>query len=309
MRLTSYKARLAVSLVALLLTACGSRPSDTKDANAVDSVTASSTSPSTPTNTPEPLRDIDRKLLAAAAAGEVKSVEELLRGGADVNARDETFGRTPLMEAAIAGQTKVTAKLIEKGADVKARDTFFGSTPLMFAAGAGSAGVVKVLLQKGAEVNAANNKGYTALDVAEEDPHEDVIGILKKAGAKRSGRSDTKSDVGSGDQMSVEELRRRLEELKAMEREARRMVALRNNWMQGAAECMRIMEELKPKTRAAAADYKRMLSPAGIEIASAAISLNVCVNCLENDDDTDCRSARESIRKAERELKKEARRK
>ncbi|HEU0143551.1 MAG TPA: hypothetical protein VFQ47_02085 [Nitrososphaera sp.] len=109
--------------------------------------------------------------------------------------------------------------------------------------------------------------------------------------------------------MSVAELRQRLDEVKAIERESRRMVALRNNWEEGAAECMRIMKELKPRARAATADYKRMLSPAGIEIASAAMSLNVCVNCIENDDDTDCRMARESINKAERELKKEMRQK
>jgi hypothetical protein len=306
MRLTSFKPGLAVLLLTLLFTACASGEKGNRNVSTSVPAPVSATPPNDTSGTPKPLRDIDRQLLAAAAADEVKSIEELLRGGADINARDETFGRTPLMEAAIAKQTKAALKLIERGGDINARDTFFGSTPLMFAAGSGSTGVVKVLLEKGADVNAVNNKGYTALDVAEEDPHKDVIEILKKAGAKKSEQPAPTPGAETGDQMSVEELRQRLEELKGMEREARRMVALRNNWMQGAAECMRIMEELKPKTRAAADDYKRMLSPAGIEIANAAISLNVCVNCLENDDDTDCRRARESMRKAERELKKEA---
>jgi hypothetical protein len=110
-------------------------------------------------------------------------------------------------------------------------------------------------------------------------------------------------------QMTVAELRERLDEVKAIERQARKMVALRNDWENGVAECMEIMKELKPRSRAAREDYKRMLSPAGMEIASAANSLNVCVNCLENDDDTDCRDAREFIRNAEKELKKEVRRK
>lgn len=109
--------------------------------------------------------------------------------------------------------------------------------------------------------------------------------------------------------MSVEELRQRLDEVKAIERRARKMVALRNDWENGVAQCMDIMKDLKPRSRAAREDYKRMLSPAGMEIASAANSLNVCVNCLENGNDTDCRDAREFIRNAEKELKKEIRNK
>ena len=69
-----------------------------------------------------------------------------------------------------------------------------------------------------------------------------------------------------------------------------------------------MMERLKPKAAAISDEYQRMLSPAGIDIASAAMNLVGCINCVESDDD-DCSYARDFINKAERELKKEMRRK
>ncbi len=107
-------------------------------------------------------------------------------------------------------------------------------------------------------------------------------------------------------QMSVAELRARLDEVKAIEQEARRMVALRQNWEIGTADCMEIMRRLKPRADAIRDEYKRMLSPAGIEIANAAINLIGCIHCIENAED-DCGLARQAIRNAERELKKEER--
>jgi len=109
-------------------------------------------------------------------------------------------------------------------------------------------------------------------------------------------------------QMSVEGLRDRLEEVKAMEREARRVVTLRQNWAFGAAECMRIIGRLKPRASAIRDEYQRMLSPAGVNIASAAMGLIGCLNCIQDDDD-DCSNARDFIKKAERELKREMRQK
>ena len=109
-------------------------------------------------------------------------------------------------------------------------------------------------------------------------------------------------------QMSVVELRERLNEVKTIESEARRMVILRRNWAVGVPECMEIMKRLKPRANAIRDEYKRMLSPAGIYIASAAMNLVGCINCVENDED-DCSYARDFINKAERELKKEERRK
>jgi hypothetical protein len=62
-------------------------------------------------------------------------------------------------------------------------------------------------------------------------------------------------------QMSVTELRQRLEEVKAIESEAHRLVALRRNWTVGVAECIQIMNRLKPRAAAIRDEYKRMLTP------------------------------------------------
>ena len=66
---------------------------------------------------------------AAAAAGQVASVEELVRQGAAVNARDLTGQLTPLHVAAEYGYGAVAAKLLELGAALEAT-TDQGHTPL-----------------------------------------------------------------------------------------------------------------------------------------------------------------------------------
>ena len=67
----------------------------------------------------------------AAFAGDIGKVRQLLKQGADVNARDE-FQRTPLHCAAIVGRTEVAKLLIEKGADVNAMG-ISRETPAMYA--------------------------------------------------------------------------------------------------------------------------------------------------------------------------------
>ena len=71
-------------------------------------------------------------LHAAAAAGQVASVEELVQQGAAVNARDLTAQLTPLHVAAEYGYGAVAAKLLELGAALEAT-TDQGHTPLSLA--------------------------------------------------------------------------------------------------------------------------------------------------------------------------------
>ncbi len=160
-------------------------------------------------------KDINSDLSSAAEKGDTATVQALLDKGADVNAKS-IEGTTPLMKAAREGHMETVQALINKGADVNIKNECCDDTALLWAAGKGHTKIVKALLDKGADINAKNFGGYTALmravefghtptvqtlidkgvDVnikhddktalllAEEDNHTEIIKLLKAAGAK-----------------------------------------------------------------------------------------------------------------------------
>jgi ankyrin repeat protein len=74
--------------------------------------------------------------------------------------------------------------LLEHEADVnlKAND---GSTALMLAASSGGSDLARALLSKGADVTAKFRKsGKTALDLAKERGHTEIVALLQAAGAR-----------------------------------------------------------------------------------------------------------------------------
>ena len=85
----------------------------------------------------------------AARAGNGAVVKALLAAGADPKVLTAT-GATALHLAAQAGDVAAVNALIAKKADVNARETTWGQTPLMFAAAADRAGAVSALLKAGA---------------------------------------------------------------------------------------------------------------------------------------------------------------
>ena len=100
-------------------------------------------------------------LMLATVSSNSKSVEVLLKAGADVNAT-EMYNVTALMCAAWRGDTEIAETLITAGADVNA-STDYKYTALLFAINKGSNRCVGVLMRAGAAVNAADSNGNTAL--------------------------------------------------------------------------------------------------------------------------------------------------
>ena len=88
-----------------------------------------------------------------------------------------SIGLTPLMRASATGQTHVVIELLRDGADVNARGPR-GSTALMFAAGGGHLEVVRALVESGAELDAAEDGGWDALRHAEEDGEFEIVHYL-----------------------------------------------------------------------------------------------------------------------------------
>lgn len=80
--------------------------------------------------------------------------------------------------AALKGDLQTVKKLVEYGEEVN--QTSNGMTPLMYAAKYNRVDVVKFLISKGAEPNTKSDKGFTALDYAEQTGARDVVNYLNQ---------------------------------------------------------------------------------------------------------------------------------
>ncbi len=110
------------------------------------------------------------------------TVEQLVKGGDDVNARNAK-GATALMSAARSGRDiAIVNKLLELGADVNARRED-GATALMFAAGSGKADVFDALIKAGSDPLAVTQTGGNALMNASLNGNVEIVGKLLAVGA------------------------------------------------------------------------------------------------------------------------------
>jgi uncharacterized protein len=137
-------------------------------------------------------------LFAAAQAGDLERVRNLLLSGAGVDAEDGG-GRQVLIYAADGGSAELVRLLIAHGANVDAEEkfvgircadaaeapdcrTFFsthGMTPLMVAARSGNIDVVRELLKAGANPTLKDVRGRTARQLALEFGHDEVARALE----------------------------------------------------------------------------------------------------------------------------------
>jgi ankyrin repeat protein len=125
----------------------------------------------------------------AAAADDRLLALKLLKAGADINERDET-GATPLFVAARMGLYEMVDLLVLNQADTSIRDND-GFAPLHAAAMSGNASVLSFFVngpdhnpevKVGIDDN-ANTRGVTALAVAAEAGHNNLVAYLIGFGA------------------------------------------------------------------------------------------------------------------------------
>ena len=113
----------------------------------------------------------------------------LLEGGADPNLLDGPVNYHPLDYAAMHGRADVAELLIAFGADMNAKDNLYGGTPLHYAiwyAPRGHLEVAQLLIDRGADVNAKDVNGLTPLDNAKlYAPNAGLLQmLLTQAGAR-----------------------------------------------------------------------------------------------------------------------------
>ncbi len=123
------------------------------------------------------------KMRMAVRRGDTARLQQLLAGGADVNAR-AALGRTALLWAAYCGETACMQVLLATpGVDVNAADAD-GITPLAAAATLGHESCVRLLLATpGVDVNKKHVWG-TPLAVARDKGHAACADLILAAGGK-----------------------------------------------------------------------------------------------------------------------------
>jgi hypothetical protein len=163
---------------------------------------------------------------------DVRTVEQLLARGFDINSRDEkgqnllylsqrdnapkvaqvlmshpdlridlpnNAGETPLMMAALRDQDSWVTRMLDKGAriDGSAEAGKPGWTPLHYAAASPGAKALQVLLARGARVDARSPNGTTPLMMAAQYGTEEAVDLLLKQGADLRLRNDL--NLGAAD--------------------------------------------------------------------------------------------------------------
>ncbi|MCC6003798.1 MAG: ankyrin repeat domain-containing protein [Thermofilum sp.] len=155
---------------------------------------------------------LDKELLEAVIEGDAARVRELLRKGANANARDEG-GWTPLHWAALYGLADVAKLLLEHGANVNAKNKD-DVTPLHFAAAMGFVEVARLLLEHGANMNAkSKDEGWTPLHAAAAVGRAEFARLLLERGADPSIRDkDGRTPLDVARERGYERVARVIEE-------------------------------------------------------------------------------------------------
>ena len=127
---------------------------------------------------------------------EVERVKSIISGidRDTINAVEESSNATPLIKAILSGtkddeeaRVEIVKILLQAGAKIDYTEPRLavlgeevgGTTALMYAANAGYEGTVQFLLDAGADSTKKNHEGNTALDLAVDEDHEDIVELLR----------------------------------------------------------------------------------------------------------------------------------
>ncbi len=113
----------------------------------------------------EEIKNVNDKLRVAARMGSLKTVYASLTMGANIDAVDIYYGKTPLIEASIKGHAEIVKALLAWGANINIANKR-GYTALMWATRINHPKIMVILLDHGAEVNHTDKEGNTALMIA-----------------------------------------------------------------------------------------------------------------------------------------------
>ncbi|XP_067678535.1 ankyrin repeat domain-containing protein 50-like [Haliotis asinina] len=135
------------------------------------------------------------ELNSASKTGDIRKVKEILsQGHVDIDCK-ERIGRTPVMWAAGEGHKEVVDLLVSRGANLSIRDGF-GLTILHSACLGGDVDLVKnVISQNMLDINGRVHCGRTAVMMAAENRHRDVVKLLVDKGADVSVVDETGDNI------------------------------------------------------------------------------------------------------------------
>jgi uncharacterized protein len=148
-----------------------------------------------------PNADGQTALMVVARTGRVDAARQLLKYGAKVNTVEQWRGQTALMWAVAQKQPAMVAELVKAGADVNARSTVNnwdrqvtaepraiyrpagGLTPLLYATREGCVECARLLVEAGADLNLADPENISPLLMAIINARFDTASYLIKKGA------------------------------------------------------------------------------------------------------------------------------
>ena len=111
-----------------------------------------------------------------AEKGKIDLIDFALEKGADINATNKS-GETALHRAAYVGKIDVIDYLIDRGANIN-QQTIHAATPLFIAVLRDQPESVRKLLSRGADPKIKNQRGISAVELAQEAGHDEIAAIL-----------------------------------------------------------------------------------------------------------------------------------